>query len=140
MKEITVKENNNFVSVEDYGWLDINKIINTIHTKHLDDERKNRIEKAIELNKLSDGNQAEIIKVFLVDKNHKDGKELHCVTGKGIIFILNENKYIENNPCLITILFPRPNQIIRLYEEIGEEPPKKLINFCVKNIRHKLHR
>jgi hypothetical protein len=54
-----------------------------------------------------------------LDKNHPAGKELHCVTHSGIIFILNERKYELNIPCLITILLARPNQVKRLYEPFG---------------------
>lgn len=52
--------------------------------------------------------------IFLVDKKHPEGKELHCMTHSGMIFILNERKYLQNIPCFITVFLARRNQILRL--------------------------
>lgn len=137
---MTVKENSNFVSVEDYGWLDIKDIVKSVLTIHLrDEQRLQRIRYAVDYNKDEDGKQAEIEKVFLVDKGHEAGKELHCITKKGLIFILNERKFKGGLPCFITILFPRPNQLKRLYEAIGEEAPKNLVKLCHEFVDLDLH-
>jgi hypothetical protein len=136
---MTIGENKNFVSVSGYKTLDISDVLNTCHTAHLTKERQYRIDRAIELNKGKDGRQSKICKVFLVDKGHKDGKELHCVTEKGIIFILNEQKYLHNKNGFITIFFARPNQVKRLYEEIGESAPESIVKYCVMNQRNHIN-
>ncbi len=86
------------------------------------------------LNKDINNKQAEVDAVFLVDKGHKDGKELHCVTKRGIIFILNEQKYINNGYGFITALIARPNQVKRLYRDVGMICPKYILGFCNKYV------
>lgn len=131
---MNINENKNFLSVEIYERnLTIDEILNTIQTKHFSKKRKKRFENA--LNYLEKDDYIE--HTFLVDKNHPDGKELHCVTYKsGLIFILNEQKFKNHEPCFITIFLSRPNQIQRLYEpfnfEINKDTLKKC-NFYINN-------
>lgn len=127
---MTIKENESFKKVNEYQNIPIDIVLKEFHTKHLDEERKRRLDLAIDVN---DG--TEIEKVFWVDKGHPNGPELHCVTKKGVIFILNENKFIHKRNSLITILLARPNQVKRLYEEIHKEPPKQIIKYCYENIK-----
>lgn len=105
-------ENKNFKSIEIYETLNLKDVLNTLKTEHLKDKRKERLDLAISL--LDNNDYIEY--TFLIDKNHIEGKELHCITHSGIIFILNEYKYNNNIPCFITVLLARPNQIKRLYE------------------------
>lgn len=63
---------------------------------------------------------------FLVDKGHKDGKEIHCVTNDGIIFILNQKKYETGMPSLITYFLARQNQVKRLYDVLGYKMSDRL--------------
>lgn len=127
----SIRENNNFLSVEEYKLLDISSVQDALHTEHISEERQNRIDKAFEINRASDGSQAPIDAVFLVDKGHKDGNELHCVTENGVIYILNEWKFTKFNRGLITILFARPNQVKRLYDSCKlEMPPGIMKKVC----------
>lgn len=135
----SIKENNNFLSVEEYKLLDISSVQKALHTEHLTEERQNRINKAYEINQASDGSQAPIDAVFLVDKGHEDGKELHCVTENGVIYILNEWKFTKYNKGLITILFARPNQVRRLYDSCELEMPPGIMKKCSNNCKNALN-
>lgn len=126
---LTVEENKNFSKVQvskvQVSYDDLN---NALHTLHLDTERKARIELAFKLNKYEDTNKdAAIDKVFLVDKNHRDGEELHVVTRRGIIFILNARKFLCGENGFITALIARPNQIRRLYEACNLTPSENMM-------------
>lgn len=131
---MNIIENKNFLSISIYDKnLKLYEILNSIQTKHFSKKRKQRFDNALIYLEKDDY----IEHTFLVDKNHKDGKELHCVTHKsGIIFILNEEKFKNNKPCFITIFLARPNQIKRLYEpfnfNVNEETLRKC-NFYIKN-------
>lgn len=59
---------------------------------------------------------------FLVDKHHKNGREIHCITNTGMILIFNEETKV-----LATILIARPEQIERYYNAISLKTPKYLI-------------
>lgn len=65
------------------------------------------------------------LKGFLVDKGHKNGKEIHIVTTTGIIKIYNANTKI-----LITELIARPNQINKLYHSRNLSAPPELLNIA----------
>ena len=129
-----IEENKNFQEVKLYSEkIELDKILELNKTEHMKKDRQIRLNTAISLLDKDDY----IEHTFLVDKNHKDGKELHCVTHKsGIIFILNEEKFKNNKPCFITIFLARPNQIKRLYEpfnfNVNEETLRKC-NFYIKN-------
>lgn len=113
---MTIKQNKNFKSVKVYDKSlsihDVMNLYNKKNTKHLDDSRKKRMELAINLNEKSD-----VDKIFVVDKNHPDGEELHIITKNGIIFILNKNKFENNLNSFITVLIARENQVKRLYDD-----------------------
>lgn len=86
----------------------MNNIVKTIHYKDDRNERENFI---LEKN-LYDCN---ILDTFVVDKQHHNGLELHCVTDSGLIIILNKRKYESSIPCHVTTLIARPGQIKRYY-------------------------
>lgn len=131
---MNVKQNRNFVSVKRYRHILIKDILSACHTLHMDAERKERIDLAVKLNQyILDGKQAEVDAVFLIDKGHKDGKELHCVTKRGIIFILNESKYIKHENSFITALIARPNQVKRLYNDVGLKASQDILDKCERN-------
>lgn len=135
----TIKQNDNFLSVSEYRLLDLKAVQESCKTGHLSDERMYRLDTAFELNKEEDGTQAPIDSVFLVDKGHKDGDELHCVTERGIIYILNRRKFNLCNSALITVLIARPNQAERLYAACDLEMPPGLIQCCMENQRKNLN-
>lgn len=134
---MNVFENKNFLEVTAYETLNIESILSACQTEHLSSERQERFELALRLNKTYEGkgknktsHQTEIDKVFLVDKGHEAGKELHCVTKKGIIFILNERKYLKGYDALITALIARKNQVKRLYEACNLKTPESILKRC----------
>lgn len=90
-------------------------------SSHYKNQRYKR-EKFINKYLNSDG---KVIDSFLVDKGHKNGIERHEVTENGIIIIYNaaSNK-------LVTKLIAREWQIKRLYNNVGREPPKWLIELA----------
>lgn len=129
---MTIAENKNFVSVSLYDiCLPFYMIVEWGKTLHMNNERQRRISYAFRCLEKYD----HIIATFLVDKNHPAGKELHCVTKSGVIFILNERKFKEKRPCFITALIARPNQVARLYEHCGMEAPEAVLRKCEKNVK-----
>lgn len=80
---------------------------------------RHRREKFISRHINGDGN---IIDEFIVDRKHKDGKEIHKVTDTGLIIVYN-----YNTGKLVTKLIARPNQIKRYYKDVDKEPPVWLI-------------
>lgn len=116
--------NKNFISVESYGLIRKDYILSANATKHLN-ERSVRLAKAFEL----DANSV-IDHCFLVDKGHRDGKEIHCVSSNGIIYILNRDKFLSNRNALITALIARPNQVKRLYRECNLFADKSILDKC----------
>lgn len=42
----SIRENDNFLSVEEYKLLDISSVQDALHTEHISEERQNRIDKA----------------------------------------------------------------------------------------------
>jgi len=128
-----ISHNKDFKSVNVHTRIPIKSVLDSYYTQHLKDERKKRIDLALKLNEWTDGTQAEVDAVFLVDKGHKNGKELHCVTKKGIIFILNERKYILHQNAFITALIARPNQVKRLYDNCGLHASEKILSKCRNN-------
>lgn len=89
------------------GNVDFGKIKMTGHAR---EDRKARFNLVKSLD-----SKPTIDNVFVVDKGHRDGKEIHCVSRKGIIYILNLRKYMTGHNSLITVMVARPNQIKRLY-------------------------
>lgn len=68
---------------------------------------------------ITDGN---IIDEFIIDKGHKDGKEIHSITDTGLIIIHN-----QKSGKLITKLIARPKQIMRYYVNINKQPPQQVL-------------
>lgn len=88
-------------------------------TIHFSIDRKNRAELLKEL-------KAPILSVdgklciFVVDKGHKNGKEIHVITENGII-----NIYNQNSKKYVTGLIARPAQLIRYGVTIPENVMEK---------------
>ena len=75
---------------------------------------------------------------FIVDTDHKNGLEIHCINEHGLIYIYN-----KNSMRLITILHPRPSQIKRYYRLLKltiTKETRDIINKCYKrNTDHLLN-
>lgn len=90
-----------------------------IKTNHFKEERKTRANILEEL-------KAPILSVngklciFIVDKGHKDGKEIHVITENGIIHIYN-----QHSKRYITGLIARPAQLMRYGINIPDNVIKK---------------
>lgn len=132
---MNIKNNKNFASVELCKNINLKEILNLVYTQHFKEERQKR--NNIALNELDKDDYIE--HTFLIDKNHPAGKELHCVTHSGIIFILNEQKYKNKKPCLITIFLARPNQIIRLYEKFNFQVSEYTLKKCTYYVKNKMN-
>lgn len=105
-----------------------NNLNDNIITHHADTERKMRITIA---NQLMVDENARLLDSFLVDKGHRNGKEIHNVYSNGIIKIYN-----NNTKKFVTVLIARANQVTRYYEVCGiiKYMDSNVIDFC---IRHK---
>jgi len=128
---MNVKENRNFKKVKFYSYsLTLDELKSLRYTKHM--EASNRI-------KLARFISGEIVETFFVDKGHKDGAELHCVSENGVIWVLNERKWLSDRPCLVTVLFGRPNQVERLFDACGLKCDDVIIERCKENLRSGLN-
>lgn len=140
-----VAENKNFMDVMRHDDIDIKTVVHMTVSNHMRDDCRRHYKMALRKNAYPDGTQAPVHRTFYVDKGHVDGPEIHCVTEKGVIFILNQEKYEREKRygyfChpLVTVLFARPNQVARLYHAIGEEPPESILSWCTKWQRDKRH-
>ena len=70
----------------------------------------------------------DFIDCFIVDTNHRNGLEIHCINKYGLIYIYN-----KLSMKLITILHPRPTQMKRYYVSLGltvSKEIKKLSRIC----------
>ena len=92
-------------------------------TNHYKNKRYNR-EKFIN-DYIGDG---KVIGSFVVDRGHKDGLERHDVTDTGLIIVYN-----LKSQKLITKLIARPQQIKRLYQNVGKEAPRWLLSLCYRH-------
>ena len=93
---------------------------------HIQDRsRAARIENALRLD-----SNPEIDRMFLVDKGHKDGMEVHVVTKEGFIYVFNNMKLFLGQQALVTILVARPNQVERLYEACRLTADESIIAKC----------
>lgn len=70
-----------------------------------------------------------IVKIFWVDKGHRNGPELHILTYTGLIVIVNAKTLV-----LCTVLYARPGQIKRYYNAVNQTAPNFLLNRAYKNI------
>lgn len=57
--------------------------------------------------------------VFIVDKGHRNGAEIHVITENGLIYIYN-----QHSKKFITALIARPAQLLRY----GVNIPKKILD------------
>lgn len=71
------------------------------------------------------GGNGKVVDSFVVDKGHKNGRELHCVTTHGLIVIYN-----VNTAKLVTKLIARPWQVERLYMHTKKFPPIEVLELC----------
>lgn len=69
-----------------------------------------------------------IVSSFIVDKGHKNGNEIHCLTDSGAVVIFN-----EHTKKFITLLYPRVPQVKRYYRDLGMKAPKELIEKAIEN-------
>lgn len=97
---------------------------------HASYDRGVRFDSAFRLNKEKNhgDKQAPIVAQFRVDRGHKDGKEIHLVTRRAVVFVLNEQKFEAGAPCLVTVLFARPGQIKRYFNATGEHIPSTVMH------------
>lgn len=78
--------------------------------------------------RMSKGSDVRLDRMFIVDKGHRNGLEVHAVYSNAVIniFNLNDKKYI-------TSLIGRPGQIRRYYNDIGERPPREILDMAYDN-------
>lgn len=69
-----------------------------------------------------------IIDIFVVDRGHCKGEEIHSVTDTGLIIIKN-----KTTGKIITELIARPEQLRRLYHLEGREPPRKILRLAYQH-------
>lgn len=95
-------------------------------TNHYKNKRYKR-EKFINEHLCGDGH---VIDSFIVNRNHPNGEEVHCVTDHAVIIIFN-----KNSGKLCTKLLARKNQIKRLYQGVNEQPPRWLLELAMEHER-----
>jgi hypothetical protein len=69
--------------------------------------------------------------IFLVDKDHVNGLEIHEITSNGII-----NVYNLNSKKWVTMMIARPSQIERYYDAVGGVAPKDIIAKAITHQRN----
>ena len=91
-------------------------------TEHMKD-RHNR------LNKIKDTfGHGEILHAFIIDKQHKNGNEIHQINDNGCIYIFN-----YKTGRMITCLIARPGQIKRYFDNSPNRPSQELIDRALYN-------
>ena len=70
----------------------------------------------------------EMIQCFVVDTDHRNGLEIHCINEYGLIYIYNKLSL-----RLITILHPRPKQLKRYYQQLGLTISKEIKEIIKEN-------
>lgn len=95
-------------------------------SRHYKNKRYKR-EKFIDRHLNGDG---KVIDSFIVNRNHPNGEEIHCVTDHAIIIIFN-----KNSGRLCTKLLARKNQIKKLYQRVNKRPPKWLLELATEHER-----
>lgn len=75
------------------------------------------------------------LKSFIRDNGHEKGLERHIVTSTALILIYN-----KRTNKLITILIARPNQIRRLYNDVGLPAPMELLDLAYEHEKLGYHR
>lgn len=98
----------------------INDIIyNVKKSNHLNDKRYNRFQRALNLNKLLNGNNAFVDKTFIVDKGHPSGEKIITETG-AYASIFTNTKYIANT-TLYAYWTPNPYTITTQHMKYNPE-------------------
>lgn len=92
-----------------------------LKSKHYKFDRQKREEI---IKKIGTGN---VIAIVEVDRNHRDGPELHYITDTGLIIVKN-----KNTKKLVTKLIARPQQIRRYFKNPTAEI-KKIINLAYEH-------
>lgn len=67
-----------------------------------------------------------MIDTFVLDRGHKNGKEVHKITDNGIVLIYN-----QKSNKLITKLIANPRQLDRYYLTNNRQVPKTLRDIAV---------
>lgn len=122
-----IAENKRFKSVSVFGGnITSETLKKSGRTLHMQDKKRAaRIEKALTFDA-----KPEIDRMFLVDKGHKDGLEVHVVSKEGFIYVFNNMKLWLGQNALVTILVARPNQVERLYEACNLTADESIIEKC----------
>lgn len=94
----------------------------TPSTKHMK-ERNDRFRKIEDT-----FGHGKVAHTFIIDKNHKDGNEIHQINDNGCIYIFN-----YKTGKMITCLIARPGQIRRYFENSPNKPSKDLIDKAFYN-------
>lgn len=102
-----------------------NDVMSLESTKHID-------RRAYRFKRINDPD--EIVAAFFVDKGHINGPEIHYVTKRARILIINA--YTQR---FITILNARPGQIARYYLSCNEMAPEVLMHRAYKNKRRHIN-
>lgn len=89
-----------------------------MNSRHWNNDRKERNELIKKIGK------GKTIKEVEVDRHHRNGPEIHCISDTGIITIFN-----KRTKKMITQLIARPGQIKRYYTE-NEVIPSGLIDIA----------
>lgn len=106
------------------------KIKSANETFHNDAERESR---NTNVDAYEENFPGKVQDMFVVDRRHKDGDELHVVKNNGIIEIYNIRKFKEGENSLITKLIARPAQISRYYKWNNCYTPKYLKDIARHN-------
>lgn len=107
-------------------------------------KRINRIDVAEQLMKAE--NSEFVDRTFVVSRTDtsngilQNKLELHAVTRNGIIYVLDREKFINGDPCIITVLVARPKQLIRLYCTVGLRVPSTIMEHSRNHYAKNLHR
>ena len=129
---MNIRNNRNFHEVYPADVrIHMDEIRHALGTKHTQESRfANRLSCAMQHN--YDPCTDEVYCCVVADKRHPCGPEYHCLTRQGAIYILNVRKYHQHIPCLITVLFARPNQYNRMLEITGQPMPPATLQWCRK--------
>ena len=97
---------------------------NTIHVE----KRSKRAQVA---QRLITEEQAKVYKIAIVDKGHKNGKEVHVIYNNGVIKVYNANTH-----KYITILIAREAQIERYNVKLTKTMKNKIKNHIAKGYNY----
>lgn len=76
--------------------------------------------------------QGRVVDKFVVDRGHKNGAELHCITENAIILVYN-----QRTMKLVTKMIARPGQIRRYYE--NGDAPEYIIKAAREHVKQGLN-